>query len=199
MNRAGCLGFTLSTLAVIVPSAARADDEAPPVPTPAPVEAPPPPDDDGPPKMERRHPFMSLDGGYAVQNLYGIPITGMGFGAIFGGAQGDLFLGVGLEFLRGWTEAGLQTTNTELEGVIERRIDRWMLGGGIRVGTFDVSRVTETSPLLSLSSGAFLRVSYDLATFGAGDRTALYVLGKASADTVAAPLYGVGASLGVRL
>jgi hypothetical protein len=171
------------------------------------ADEPGPPDDETAPDPEgappwhhpRRRPLLAVDGGYAVQSLYGIPITGMGFGALLGVTQGDLSLGAAFEFDRGWTEAGLQTTTVDIGGYVEHRIDRLALGGCVRVGTFDVSRVTNTSPLLSTSAGVFLRASYDLVTFGRDDRSALYLLGRASVDTVDAPLYAAGVSLGVRL
>jgi hypothetical protein len=177
MNRAWCLGFTLSSWMVTVPAFAD-EPAAPRIESVESEEVTPDAEPAPPPGAFHRHGLVEIDGGYAVQSLYGIPITGMGFSGILGVVQREFSVGFIFEFLRGWTEAGLQTTNVEIGGIFEHRIDRLVLGGGLRVGTFDVSRVTSSSPLLSTSAGALVRLSYDLETFGKDDQDAFYVLGK---------------------
>jgi hypothetical protein len=198
MNRAWCLGFTLSSLAAMAPArpAWAEDGEAP---KPAAADDAPPDRDEGPrpPEPGRRHTLLAVDAGYEAQSLFGLSMTGLTLGAILGVQQGDLAVGAIFEFGRGTTQEGLQTTNVDIGGIVEHRIDRLSLGGGVRVGTFDVSRITGTTPLLSTTAGIFARVSYDLLTFGQDDRSALYLLGKASLDSVDAPLWGAGLSLGV--
>lgn len=194
MKRAWGLGFTLCSLSVMAPAPARADEPADAAPEEGDSRAP----DERPPVVHHRHPFLSVDGGYALQSLYGIPMSGMGFTGIAGGVMRDTSAGVAFEFLRGWTAAGLQTTNVDFGGYLEQRMDRLHIGGGLRLGTFDVSRITSTSPLLSLSAGIFVRLAYNLVTWGPGADQALYVLGKLSVDSVGGALFGGGLSLGVR-
>lgn len=220
MDRAGCLAFTLSSFVALAPATAHAQAPEPepeptpaptpePEPTPAPAAEPaperapspsPPPDsaDTGGPRP-RTHLLFGLEGGYVAQSLYDVSITGMGFAAVLGASADNLSVGGLFTFERGWTQEGLQTTNVEAGVLIEDRIERFRIGGGLRIGTFDVSRVTGTTPLLSLSAGAFFRLSFDVATFGKNDRGALYLLGQASIDSVDAPLYGASLGLGVRL
>lgn len=202
MTSAGCLRFTLSFFVAMTPARALADAPAPPPPgsgSPSGREATSAPDDGLAPPRPRPHLLLGLEGGYAVQSLYNVSISGMGFSAAVGATWAIFSIAGIFTFERGWTQEGLQTTNVDAGLLLEHRIDRVKVGGGLRVGTFDVSRVTGTSPLLSTSAGGFFRVSCDLTTFGKDDRSAVYVLGQASIDSVDAPLYGANFALGLRL
>lgn len=187
------LGFTLSSLALLTPAGARADEAAE-----GPTPGTPREEDRTPGDHRTEHLYAAVDAGYSAQSLYGMAIAGTGFTAILGDSLGRFTVGAAFEFVRAWTTEGLQTTTVDIGPVLERRFDRLSIGGGLRVGTFDVSRITSPSPLFSTSAGVFLRLSYDIATFGRGDRSAIYVLGKASVDTVDAPLFAGGVSLGIR-
>lgn len=205
MNRRWCLGFTLSSLAVMAPANAMADEPAESAPTPAhaplaPTPNPTPdPAPDATPGPRSEHLFFGADGNYTYQNLYGISSTGIGVSAVLANQVGSLSAGVVFDFIRGWTEDGLQTTTLGIGPFLERQIDQLRLGGGIRVGTFDVSRVTSTSSLLSTSCGVFLRVTYDLVDLGSKGHSTLYVIGKGSVDSVDAPLYAASVGVGLRL
>jgi hypothetical protein len=157
-----------------------------------PADVPPP----SPPRERRT--LFELDGGYAYQNLYGISITGVGVSAVVGGAVGTFIVAADFEGIRGWTEDGLQTTTLSIGPLLEHRFDRLRVGGGVRVGTFDVSRVTTSSPFLSTTLGVFGRASYDLATLGSSGEPTLYLLVKAGIDSVDAPLYALTGSMGLR-
>src|SRR5258708_21787780 len=214
MNRRWCLGFTLSSMAAMAPASARADgpdSPAPQAPEPTPPDATPPtrPDptaadptlgdatpveaDTTPPSDESDHLLALLCGGYSIQNLYGTAITGWDLSGALGSQRHDFAGGAQFEFVRAWTPEGLQVTCVSIGPYIAQRMDRLQVAGGVRVGTFDMSRITNTSSLLSTSAGVFVRVTYDLAMFAKDNRNAIYVMGKASVDSVNATLWAAGA------
>jgi hypothetical protein len=185
------LRFTVSLLGLAWTSALLADEP--------PANRVVDPDDVPPPPAPReRRTVAEFDGGYAYQSLYGISITGVGVSAVVGGAVGTFLVAADFEGIRGWTADGLQTTTLSIGPLLEHRFERLRIGGGLRVGTFDVSRVTTTSPFLSMTLGIFGRASYDLASLGTSGEPTLYLLVKAGLDSVDAPLYALTGSIGLR-
>jgi hypothetical protein len=146
---------------------------------------------------------MSLGAGYAAQTLYGVSMDGAGFEAVLGWNLGKVTLAGDIEVIHGSTEYGL-TTNTFSVGVhLERDIDRFHIGGGIRLGALEVDRVTNGESLVgTILGGIYVRASVELFRFH-GDRDAVYLAAKGSLDTVGVScpvggLYGAVIGAGVR-
>ena len=107
----------------MAPAAARADEPAESAPTPdaaAPTVDPAP---DAPPGLRSEHLFFGADGNYTYQNLYGISMTGVGVSAVLADQVGTLSVGVVFDFIRAWTEDGLQTTTLGIGPVLERQMN----------------------------------------------------------------------------
>ena len=179
------------------PSAPPQIEPPPPPPPPPPPEAPPP---GGPlePSVAHRshHIYGSIEGGYSYQSLYSIPITGLNLTGILGVDLGGLEVGGLFEAVPGRTEGGLDTLSFALGPIIEGHFDRVRLGGGLRVGTFNVTRATDGTSLLSTTLGLFGRLTVDVVQFG--NDGGLFLFGKGSLDTVGGALYGLSAGIGVR-
>jgi hypothetical protein len=185
--------------ALLVPVTAYAQ-EAPPDDPPVVTSAPVSPSDVPPPEPppDRAHAFLSLEGGYAFQSLYGVPMTGADISAAVGAQWSDFAVGGILEASPGSTQDGLQTFGMTLGALFEGRADHFRAGGGLRFGAFNVSRITTNGGLFSLSAGAFARASYDVVDLDDAHTQAIFFVVKGSVDTVGAALFGVSGGLGVR-
>jgi hypothetical protein len=191
----GASPLALAALLALVPAAARAQQPSPddpPVVTPADL---PPPE---PPSNRTVRPFLSLEGGYAFQSLYGVPMTSADLSAAVGGRWDTFAAGAILEAMPGSTQDGLQTITLTLGPLFEGRFDRLRVGGGVRLGAFNVNRITTNGGLFSLTAGAFARVSYDLVDLDDARTQAIFVILKGSIDSVDAALLGASCGLGVR-
>ncbi|MGO9836566.1 MAG: hypothetical protein ACLP1X_20400 [Polyangiaceae bacterium] len=180
--------------------AQEAPPDEPPVVTSAPVSPSdmPPPEQPPEPPPDKAHTFLSLEGGYAFQSLYGVPMTGADVSAAVGARWSDFAVGGILEASPAATQDGLQTFGMTLGALFEGRADHFRAGGGLRVGAFNVSRITTTGGLFSLSAGAFARASYDVVDLDDAHTQAIFFIVKGSIDTVGAALFGVNGGLGVR-
>jgi len=188
--------------ALVVPVAARAQDPhaadlggAPPVAAPTTIAA-----SDVPAAQPRArpHPFLSVDGGYTLQSLYGVPMTSADIAVAVGRASGDFAFGAILEVMPGATEDGLSTIGGTVGALFEGRLGRVRLGGGARIGGFNVQRVTTGSGMFSLAIGAYSRVSYDVLAFDDARNHALFVIVKGSGDVVGGAILGASLGIGVR-
>jgi hypothetical protein len=152
-----------------------------------------------PAPTRRARAFWSVEGGYAYQNLYGVPMSGVDLAGAVSGNVGTLAIGALLEGIPGSTENGLKTLTLSGGPLVQGIFDRVRLGGGLRVGLFDVSRATAAASLLSLSAGVHARASLDVVSFDKDNETALFLVVKGSIDSVDGALYGATAGLGLRL
>jgi hypothetical protein len=151
-----------------------------------------------PPPSPRAHVIDVFEAGYAAQSLYGIPISGADLSAFLGADLGSWDIGVELEGVLGKTDGGLGATTVTLGGLAEAHVDRFRIGGGVRVGGFNVSRATEYASLFSLSAGAFGRLSFDVVPFDDAGNRAIFLVAKGSIDTVGTPLFCATIGAGVR-
>lgn len=210
----GASAFLLSV--VLTPGLARADDAptsdpgapppaevpaASPAPEPAPSTLPPP--EPTPDRASRAvvasRTFVSLEVGYVLQNLYSVPIDGADISVAVGRERGAVVAGAIVEGTPGSTRDGLPTILVTVGPLLEGRIDRFRIGGGWRLGAFNVSRVTgEGNLLFSLSAGAFARVSCDVIDLDEAHKRAIFVIVKGSIDTVGSALYAASAGVGMR-
>ena len=129
--------------------------------------------------------------------LYGVPMGGADMDALLGAESGTVTIGADIEAMSGSTHYGLGTTGLNAGPFIEGHFDRLHIGGGVRLGAFNVNRATSSGGLFSSSEGVFLRVSVDVFRFD-GDTGAVFLFAKGSADTVGGALYGVACGAGVR-
>jgi hypothetical protein len=226
--------FVSIVLAAVLfaPRAFAQDDRPPPLPAPAsapPTQVPPPPlpplvfeanelPDESyiprppPPLPEPRRPSIfhltgGLEGGYARDSLYGTPMNGGALGVYVGGAAPRLTLGVKVDLAYGTTDVGLATLLLTAGLLFEVHLDRVRLGGGVRLGTFDVHRTTIDGWMGGGVLGLYGRASVDLLSFDEA-RRAVYVVGQASADGMVrvdkfnfdglGPVLGVTIGAGVR-
>ncbi len=187
---AGLLGLTIRT--------AHADTEPRPD---HPMEIPQDADSDAPrsvrPPPPRTRFVWSLGLGYVFQGLYGVPMGGADMDALLGAESATLTIGADIEAMSGSTHDGLGTTGLNAGPFIEGHLDRLHIGGGVRIGAFNVNRATSSGGLFSSSEGVFLRVSVDVLRFDS-DAGAVFLFAKGSADSVGGALYGVALGAGVR-
>jgi hypothetical protein len=179
---------SLAFALVLLAGAARAQETTEPPPSDAPERARPRPLNLSP----------SFDAGYVYQLAY-LPMQGFALSAVLGSQGRDLRLGAAVDAAFSWTSHGLPVTTTGLGPIVEGCVGRMRLAGGVRVGTFNVGRVTQSGNIFTFSTGAYARSSFDLVTFGDGDTGAFYLMVRGSVDAVGAPLLGLTAGLGVRL
>ena len=175
--------------------------EAGPPPAPAEPTVAPPPAEAPPPRPLARTRFSpSIDAGYGYQNMFSIPSNGFDVQAILAAdnPRANLRVGGALGAAFGTTDGGLHTTTTNLGPYVEGHFDRFRLGGGLRIGTFNVTRATDGTSILNLSAGIYARGTLDIIQFDKEGKGALYLAVKASVDGVGTSLYGVNASLGAR-
>jgi hypothetical protein len=143
--------------------------------------------------------FVSVDGGYAYQSLYGIGMTGAEIDVALGGDVGRFAAGAVIEVIpAGWTEYGLRTTTVSAGALFEGHVNRLRLGGGPRIGAFTVQRVTRDASILGIGEGLYTRASIDVVHFGDEADATLYAVLKAGVDWIGGPLFGVTAGLGAR-
>lgn len=81
--------------------------------------------------------------------------------------------------------------------LVEGHVGRFRGGAGARFGAIGIDRVTRRAALEALDAGLFARASLDLIPFHEG-RSAFFLVGKASVDTVGTTLFGASVGLGVR-
>jgi hypothetical protein len=150
----------------------------------------------------RSHPVGSLAGGYAYQTLYGVTMTGGVLDVAAGLRVGNFAYCGEAELLVGSTRFGLRTTAANLGFLIDGRIGLVRLGGGARVGVFDVIRVTPGNPLFAFTAGVYVRGAVDVIRFGSDpDGGGIFVFVKGSgdlADFVSTVLFGAVGGAGVR-
>ena len=125
-------------------------------------------------------------------------MTGVDLAAAAGADKGAVRIGAIVGATFSTTDAGLKTTTTNIGPLVEGHFDRLRLGGGVRIGTFNVDRATTSGSLFSLSAGIYARASVDLVAFDKAGNSALFLVAKGSLDTIGTALWGAGASLGAR-
>ena len=152
------------------------------------------PDEDTPPPNRFA---VSLGAGFAEYKLYGVPITAGALEAVIGGNLGHLTVAADVEGFSGSTQFGLSTNMFTVGMLFAGDFGRFGLGGGLRFGTLNVDRATNTGTLQGLSAGIFMRATFDVVRF-ADDHDAVYLALKLNTDTVGTALYGVTLGAGVR-
>ncbi len=181
--RAPLLSAVLLGLATAAPDAHAADpNEAPTSAEAAPSEL-----------------VLWLEGGYAGQTLYGVPAAGFDASVALGARKGILEGGAVADFLHAETAYGVSSTAATV-GLFAQVciLGRLRLGGGARLGVFDVARITNGGSLGSGSAGVFGRLSFDLVPFGTDGAGGVFAFAKGSIDTVDTALYQGVLGLGVR-
>jgi hypothetical protein len=143
---------------------------------------------------------VSLGGGFAYRSLYGVPMTGVDLEAMLGSDSGTLTIGADLEATHGVTEFGLINDALSAGVLVEGHYDRLRIGGGARVGVFNVDRATDSGGLFTASVGFYLRGTVDLYRFdeASGASGAIFLALKGSVDAVSDPLLGAVGGAGVR-
>jgi hypothetical protein len=168
-----------------------------------PPSASPPADSEGEVSAARREPapksrfFLSVAGGYAYQNLYGVSIGGGDIDVVLGAESAQLTIGADIEAVGGSTEYGLATTELTFGLLLEAHFDRFRVGGGARLGAFNVERATDTGGLFASSEGVYARASFDLFHSDLGKST-IFLFVKGSADSVGGALLGAVGGIGMR-
>jgi hypothetical protein len=142
--------------------------------------------------------FVFLEGGYALQSLYKVPMTAVDVSASAEHMRDDFAVGVTFDSTIGTTQDGLHTFALTLGPLVEARIDRLRLGGGVRLGMFNASRVTTGGGIFGVSAGAFARFSVDVVDLDAAHTQAIFVVLKGGVDAVGGALYGASLGLGAR-
>jgi hypothetical protein len=143
---------------------------------------------------------VSLGGGFAYRSLYGVPMTGVDLEAVLGSDSGTLTIGADLEATHGVTEFGLINDALSAGVLVEGHYERLRIGGGARVGVFNVDRATDSGGLFTASVGFYLRGTVDLYRFdeASGASGAIFLALKGSVDAVSNPLLGAVGGAGVR-
>jgi hypothetical protein len=149
------------------------------------------------PRPARSRFAWSLGLGYAYQGLYGVPMGGADIETMLGAESEKVTIGAIIEATSGSTHYGLATTALNVGPFLEAHLDRVRIGGGIRLGAFNVDRATNNRSLFSSSEGVYLRLSVDVFRFDR-ETSAIFLVAKGSVDSVGGPLYGVAAGAGVR-
>jgi len=141
-----------------------------------------------------------VEGGYAGQALHGVPAGGFDVSVALGGRKGAVEGGFVADYLHAETSYGIASTSFTAGMFAQLRVLRRLrLGGGVRVGAFDVARVTNGGSLWSGSAGLFGRLSFDLVPFGRDGAAGVYLFAKGSIDSVDTALYQGVLGLGVGL
>jgi hypothetical protein len=152
------------------------------------------PGDDKPPPNRFA---ISLGAGLAGYKLYGVSIGGGALEAVLGGNIRHVTLGADIEGFSGSTQYGLSTNMFTVGMLVEGDFDRFRLGGGFRLGSFNVDRATTTGSLGAGLFGLFMRMTFDIVRFD-DDRDAVFLAFKFNTDTVGGGLYGLTLGAGVR-
>jgi hypothetical protein len=208
--------------------AGDADDETssalPPLPAPAARAQPPPPGPaDTPPSATEpaasggassepppadaqvdapsRFPRLawSVDGGYAHQALYGVPINSASLSLVVGANFRQLLVGGFVDGSYGSTVDALRTLTGTSGPLVEGHFGVLRLGAGVRFGLLAINRATATDSMTSASLGAMARATVDL--LGTDSSQGLFLVGRATVDCVGTPttpLYGVMLGVGIR-
>lgn len=198
--RCGRTGLVIATtvLAATHASNARADDlppstppSAPPTPTEPPpavvvVETPaeqPPADEPKPPRPKRATGVAGrLHGGLGQRNLFGDSILGADLTASLGGHVDNVCVYADMQLLFA-SDNGLAFRQYRFGPAVDFEIvSRVRLGAGLSVGGTTVSRASNGKTMEAWSWGAHVLASVDL--FQLEGRTALYLLGELSVDSV---------------
>ena len=140
---------------------------------------------------------MSLGGGYSYQILYGVPMQGLDVEAVLGADDGDITIGADIEGIVGSTEYGLSTSAMTVGLLAEGHLGRVRIGGGLRLGVYNINRVTDNGSLFASSEGLYLRASVDLFSLNEANDV-VFLVAKGSVDTVGGPLVGAVCGAGVR-
>jgi hypothetical protein len=140
---------------------------------------------------------LSLGAAYAVRRLYGVSMNGGGVEAVLGGNFGNITVAADIEGVSGSTEYGLAMNTFSVGPLLEIDVDRFRIGAGARLGVLVVDRVTTSDSLVGSTTGMFVRGAVDVLRF-ASDRDAVYLVAKASMDSVGGALYGASLGAGVR-
>src|SRR5580698_6616242 len=139
---AGLLGLTIR--------AAHADTEPP---SDHSTAVPQDADPDAPryvrPPTPRTRFVWSLGLGYVFQGLYGVPMGGAEMDALLGAESATVTIGADIEAMSGSTHYGLGTTGLNAGPFIEGHFDRLHIGGGVRIGAFNVNRASNSGGLFS--------------------------------------------------
>jgi hypothetical protein len=178
------------------------DESYAPPPPPAPPLASPPPLP--PPRPSRYHATFTLEGGYARDSVYGVPINGGSFGGFVGVDSPQLALGGKIDAVYGKTDAGLGTVLLTAGFYVEGHFERFRLGVGARAGMLDIRRASVDGGMGGFVLGIDARASVDLLYFQ-GTPRALYVFGQGSVDAMPdfhsfmlGPVSGLSIGAGVR-
>jgi hypothetical protein len=140
---------------------------------------------------------VSLGGGYSYQSLYGVPIQGVDLEAVLGADTGDLTVGADIEGIVGSTEYGLSTSAMTVGMLAEGHVGRVRIGGGVRLGVYNVNRATDSGSLFASSEGLFARASVDLFSFNE-THDVVFLVAKGSVESVGGRLLGAVGGAGVR-
>jgi hypothetical protein len=142
----------------------------------------------------------AIEGGVALQSLFGIRITAGSFGLTWTAPPDVRSASPSLAFegAVGSTEDGVRTLTLQAGLNLDWHLGRAGLGGGFRLGTFTYAR-PEGGSSNSMSLGGFLRGTVDVVDDGVVFvflRLGVDVMG--SSESVLAYLYGGSVGLGVR-
>jgi hypothetical protein len=140
---------------------------------------------------------VSLGGGYSYQSLYGVPIQGVDLEAVLGADSGDLTVGADIEGIVGSTEYGLSTSAMTVGILAEGHVGRLRIGGGVRLGVYNVNRATDSGSLFASSEGLYARASVDLFSFNE-THDVVFLVAKGSVESVGGRLLGAVGGAGVR-
>jgi hypothetical protein len=151
-----------------------------------------------PPPRRRARLYGALEGGYAAQSVFGVSMSGGDITGRLGADLGSWDVGAQLELVPAKTEGGLNVFAGTVGPVAQAHIGRFRIGGGFRLGGFNVERATTNDTLFTLTVGMYGRVSFDVFRFDDEGRSALFLVGKGSLDSVNGSLLCVTVGVGVR-
>ena len=201
-----------SALAQDLPDPSTATPAPTPTPTPAPsttpIPAPPPTPDADLPDLARPTPvpppphqsrvFGGLELGYAYATLYGISMNAADVSGFAGVDLGSWGIGLQADVMPGQTQGGLDTFAFTLGSMAEAHVERVRIGGGVRLGVFNVTRATTSGSLATATAGIVGRISYDLVRLDDEGDSALFLVAKGSADAAGDALFTVTLGAGAR-
>ncbi len=140
---------------------------------------------------------VSLGAGYSYQSLYGVPIQAGDLEAVLGADFGDFTIGADIEGIVGSTEYGLSTTAMTVGLLAEGHLGRVRIGGGLRLGVYNIDRATDSGSLFASSEGLYVRGSVDLFSFDQA-KDVVFLVAKGSVESVGGQLRGGVLGAGVR-
>ncbi len=136
---------------VPVPNELRPPEPSTPLPTLPPPSAP------AASSMHRI--FGYVAGGYAYQNLFGVPSRSADVAGVIGANVRRLGIGGALDVTAGHTQGGLTAFGVFVGPLVEAHLGRVRVGGGFRFGLFNVERITTVGGLTTFSAGLYTRRS----------------------------------------